>query len=251
MVIFIVVLILTIFGIIWLFKHRSPVNKSDTVIAFTGGLGAGKTAYAVNIAVQIYKRNYKMAKLKRQELPELYSNIPIQISKKKWSCNITNDITLIRKTIPKKSVVLIDEVGSYASQYDYKARNMEKFEEFVRFFRHYTHGGTLIVTDQCSENIVVQVRRRINTVNNLSGYRLIPIINLSLVYIRPISVSEEIKTVAQVNEDNPDGFKCVWFFGNPHKYYDSCCYDIRYQGERASKMYSASKKQQDLFKLEK
>ena len=99
--------------------------------------------------------------------------------------------------------MFIDEVGSFASQFEYNNPNIkDNFDEFVRLFRHYTKGGYLVVNDQCSENIVLQIRRRINTVFNLMHFKKW----FGIVYtvkVRNISISEEIKTVEeQDTEDN-------------------------------------------------
>lgn len=217
------------FFVFWCFKHRSPVDIRETIIAFTGGLGSGKTADAVHYGRRIYRRNVLFCRRHRLEKPAFYSNIPVRIGFKEKCRILNNDITLLRTSIPEYSVVLIDEIGSYCSQFDYKVKNADRFDEFVRFFRHYIN-GTLICTDQCSENIVLQVRRRINTVHNLQKFRKWPFLPFCTVDMREITTSEEIKSIVNKTDEDDfsDGFRRTWFLGNPFKFYDSRCYSVRY-----------------------
>ena len=140
---------------------KSYIRKYDTVVAYTGGLGSGKSMLSTETAIKLLRRNRKKVRWhnfrhprNKKEKPLLYSNIPIRISKKEWAQVLTADHLLLRDRIREKSVVYIDEVGSFANQFQFKDTNIQIFDEFVRFFRHYTKGGYLVVNDQCSENIV-------------------------------------------------------------------------------------------------
>lgn len=258
-------LILIISVLVVIFFIRSFLkNKVDTITAFTGGLGSGKTAKSVQISIKLFKKNkfkvkiHNLFKKDKEELPKLYSNIPVFIDKKNgYSCKLTEDIVLLRERIPKKSVVLIDEIGGFASQFDYNNPNIkDNFDEFVRLFRHYTFGGYLVVNDQCSENIVLQVRRRINVVQNLSKFVVIPIFHFVFYFVREISISEEIKQVLNDDDSLNNSNKLVFgwwflFFRKKYKHYDTYCYSERYN--RVPKividsLYSENLKQNDLFK---
>lgn len=247
----IVFIVSSFFFILWLLKHPNPINLKSSIIGFTGILGAGKTALAVLYTRLIYFRNCRFCRKHKLPKPQVYSNIPIKLRKGEYSCVLDNDVTLLRRSIPQYSVVLIDEVGCYASQFDYKAKNIDAFDEFVRFFRHYIN-GTLIVTDQCSENIVLNVRRRINTIYNLDGFHK-SIFPFSTFKVRQICISEEIKSVLQVNGDDPTGFRKTFVFGNPFKWYDSRCYRIRYKDipPKDGQPSRSDLLQPDLFKLDK
>lgn len=170
-------------------------------------------------------------------MPQLYSSIPLNFrrflfSKREFSISLTDNHILLNSRIVPRSIVYIDEIGSYCNQYEYKNPNaVGSFDEFVRLFRHYTKGGYLIVNDQCSENIVLTVRRRINTVFNLMHFRKW----FWLVYTvkcRNISVSEEIKTIEEMNTE--DNMRTV--FGlliGKKKQYDTYCYSERYSTVQA------------------
>lgn len=225
-----IALIILIVLVIFAFKTYN--RKYDTVIAYTGGLGSGKSMLSTETAVKLLRRNrakvtrYNLLHPKsKKEKPLLYSNIPIRISGKEWAQVLTADHLLLRAKIVEKSVTYIDEVGSFANQFQFKARNMEIFDEFVRFYRHYTKGGYLVVNDQCSENIVLQIRRRINTVFNLMHFKAWFGIFYT-VRCRNMSVSEEIKTVETQNTE--DNTRLIFGFLQPRWRYDTWCYSERY-----------------------
>lgn len=253
--------IILIILIIIIIKHY--IIRYDTVIAFTGGLGSGKsllsTKYAIRLlrknSAKVWRHNYlwrwlpwNYKKFVKWQRPELYSSIPLRFrrtlfSKKEFSLELTDDHILLRSRLKNRSVVFIDEIGSYCNQYEYRNPNATgSFDEFVRLFRHYTKGGFLVVNDQCSENIVLTVRRRINTVFNLMHFRKW----FGIIYtvkVRNISVSEEIKTIEEQNaEDN-----MRTHFGlllGMKKVYDTFCYSERYNSvpKNEDKPYNHLKK---------
>lgn len=229
-------------------------HKVDTITAFTGGLGSGKTLLSTKLALKLYRKNVRKYYTKKKlandflnlfrkkenkralsvDKPKLYSNIPLLINKRnKIYCErLTTDILLLQERIPLHSVILIDEIGSFASQFDYKEQNIVKvFDEFVRFFRHYSQNGYMVVNDQCSENINLVIRRRLNKVNNLSN--CLVLWRFVFYYQRFINVSEEIKTIdnstAQTNmNDTQDNMNFKVAFLWDKGIYDSLCYSHRY-----------------------
>ena len=220
------------------FKNRLKY-KTETITAYTGGLGSGKTFLSVCKVRSLYFWNnlkQKIRKLFKKEYREVnvYSNIPIYVNKKYgYSKILTKEHLLLQEKLEGLPILLIDEIGSFASQFEYKNKNVIiTFDEFVRFFRHYTKGGYIVCNDQCSENIVLVVRRRLNKIHNLSNF--IKLGALVFYYERMINISEEIKTIDQVNDTATDTqnnmqlkFKIV--FGIK-KYYDTFCYNGRYSG---------------------
>ena len=233
----IVIVIIIILGFLLVKILKSYNEKIDTVICYTGGLGAGKTFVSVQKAIKILKRNrfnlkvMKLLKPKQYKdvlMPELYSSIPIRISKNEWAKVLTIEHLLLQERLIPKSVVLIDEVGSFASQFDYKNKNIiprSSFDEFVRLFRHYTLGGTLIVNDQSILNVVLQIRRRINRVYVLQGFR--KILFFWKVYTRNISTSDEIINIS--TEQLEKSYNTLWGFKFSRlKNYDTYCYYVRY-----------------------
>lgn len=232
-----------IFGYIYI-RHRLK-HKVETITAYTGGLGSGKTLLSVDKALSLYHKNHRKWKLKKwyyhvmhkdgkfiDEEPILLSNIPIRINKNLWSTKLKKEHLLLQERIPQKSVVLLDEIGAFASQFDYNQKNVVVvFDEFVRFFRHYVD-GYIVTNDQCSENINLVIRRRINKINNLSNCFVI--FHCCFYFSRQINISEEIKTIdtasnEKMNEsDTQDNMNFSFKFVFHKKAYDSRCYSVRY-----------------------
>lgn len=240
MVIFIIIAIIAV--ILLLKTYR--LDTRDTVIAFSGGLGSGKTFLSVRTALRALRWSrflWRLDKLlhpvsrKHDPKPELYSSIPIRTvtgilrKKETFSHKLTPEILLLQERIPPRSVVMIDEIGSFMSQFEYRAVNADRLDEFVRLFRHYTLGGKFICNDQCSENIVLQVRRRLNTVYNLMRFRKLPLLPVWHCRVRNIIISEEIKTV-QTEKHAEDEFQILLGLMPPknRKNYDTYCYSRRY-----------------------
>lgn len=217
--------------VLWRIVTSYRLKTYDTVLAFTGGLGSGKSFMSVDQARKLLAKKRRkvwfhnlLFPKKKLPRPLLYSSIPVRINKEENAVILTAEHLLLQRRIVLNSVVFIDEVGGFCSQFDYKAPNAEIFDEFVRFFRHYVQ-GYLIVNDQCSENIVLQVRRRLNTVYNLMGFRTL----LGLIYwvrVRNITVSEEIKTIEEQNTE--DNMKLLIGFLPRFRAYDTHCYYPRY-----------------------
>jgi len=228
--------------------------KCDTILCFTGGLGSGKSVLSFKWLNKLIKRvtfvrlrrniktfikNRFIDKSNRSTYlprPMVYSSIPVCFrrffwSKKEYSLQLTyNHLLLVDKLSPL-AVTFIDEIGSFANQFEFKNPNiLDNFNEFIRLYRHYTLGGYLICNDQCSDNIVLEVRRRINNVMNLCKFRRIIIIPflLSIYWVkcRNISISEEIKAIETNNKE--DNMRNV--FGiMPRKWnFDTYCYSVRY-----------------------
>ena len=253
----VIVIVIIICVVLWFI--RSYRLRYDTVIAFTGGLGSGKTYLSVSTSIKLLKRQrFKVAihnfleKIKGilikayvpdfWERPLLYSSIPVRISKKEWAVMLKEEHLLLTKKIVPRSIVLIDEIGAWAKQFDYGLPNIQdNFDEFVRFFRHYTLGGYLVCNDQCSENIVLYVRRRLNTVFNLMDFTKY----LGVAYtvrVRNITISEEIKTIEEL--DKEDNMSILFGLFPFFKHYDTYCYSERYNSvpSWAERLYSRYKK---------
>lgn len=237
----IICIVIAVFAvIIYLRSYKLDIYR--TITAYTGGVGSGKTFLSVRQSILCYKRALKAWKrrtwLKRlfrkpcEPKPLLFSNIPIHYSprlrRKKRSfvsCVLTPEIVLLQVKIPEGSVVLVDEVSGFLNQFEYaKNDNVRLFDEFCRFVRQYV-GGSCIINDQCSANVVLQIRRRLNTIYNLSKHRFI--LGLTWVNVREINISDEIIAIDQKDTNEP--YKRFFCVGNYFKYYKSRCYRNRYQ----------------------
>lgn len=252
-----ILLIVAIAIIIFLYFIIKPYTiKYDTTLAFTGGLGAGKTLNAVKIAITQWKKVYyttkwrnkwnkwrnkqitkqnkkrtqkgkKIKPLKELEpLPWIYSNLPICMNKKKniWSREITKEHLLLQQRITKGSIVLIDEFPQMINQFNWNIKEVQNnVNEFITFFRHYIQ-GKFIITAQSLDDVVAQVRRKLNTYYWLFDFQKFLFIFYK-VRICSLQTSEMItSTSSTFIEENTK-----WKYGIIlKKYYDPKAYSERY-----------------------
>ena len=168
-IIVIVVLFVLLFGYFKLHGKNEKI-KNETVIAYIGGLGSGKTLNGANRAIKLYKKNLKSWKQDKDGSPApiLVSNIPLQFKfkgKKYNSINLNSDILTLKQRLPLGSITFIDEIGTIASQFDWNKKDVKnELTEFVRLYRQYTKGGYLVITEQTLDSIVKPLRDRINAI---------------------------------------------------------------------------------------
>lgn len=159
--------------VIFLYWFLKPYFlRYDNSILFTGGIGSGKSLNSVKTALKLYKKQTSKVRFKNflhklknepvEDMPKLYSNMPIKLGKT-YCCKLTKEILTLKERIPQYSVVVIDELSAMVNQYN---RNEEEVKyhlnEFIQFFRHYV-GGYLIVNAQAESEIVKQVRTKLNS----------------------------------------------------------------------------------------
>ena len=177
-------------------------------------------------AISEWKRACRKARKEGRDTPkqeEYTKDIP-EYNARFASCQLTAEILFLQERIPENSVVVVDEVSSFLNQFEYnKNANVNLYDEFCRFCRQYFNGN-VIVTDQCISNVILQIRRRLNTVYNLTKHRYFCKINTVLV--REINISDEIVTVDTKDTNEPFG-RYIWF-GNWFKHYASRCFRFRY-----------------------
>ena len=161
--------------------------RYDNLVSFTGGLGSGKTFLSTSTAIVLYrKQRFKvfihniLRPFDKWDKPELYSNIPLQITRKRSAIKLEREHLLLQKRIVPRSVVLLDEVDCFANQFlhdnpcivNKKGGETDgNFDEFCRFYRHYTKGGYLIFNTQATANENLVIRRRQNMVLQLFRFR--------------------------------------------------------------------------------
>lgn len=202
---------LVVIGIIVFIKVKPYFIKYDTICAYTGGLGTGKSFMSVEAAVRELKKNrlrtwfYNLKERIRHPKnpclllkPLLYSSIPIRISRKEMSVVLTADMLTLQEGFVKGSVVFIDEIDVWANQFSFANHNIIEmsnkkdikakregapeadydsglFDEEIRLFRHYYSSPAceckLVCNSQATSNIVTVIRRRMNTVFVLSTFR--------------------------------------------------------------------------------
>lgn len=247
---------------VWIHNHiRRPVFKWFHV--FVGCLGYALRSVFV-VPARVFCRIFAPARLpsfksasldrfmsQRENLmprPMLYTSIPLRCGWHEYSYVLTEKHLLLQARIIPRSVVVLDELDGFCNQFEFDGLNVIRkavkgqnidwdkegaaFDEYMRLFRHYTQGGYLCCNTQCSENAVVQIRRRINTALNLFHFKTwgIPIIAPHLIYTvwcRNISISEEIKTVEESNKE--DNMRLIIGLMPPYRRYDTYVYSERYK----------------------
>lgn len=240
--------------------------KYDTICAYTGGLGSGKSFLSSLTAVRQLRKNRfktKIYNIKQRILrrpildkPMLYSSIPIRISKKEMSKVLTSDMLTLQEALVKGSVVYIDEVDVFANQFSFANHNIiecqskkelqEKrngtsdydsglFDEFMRLFRHLWSSpaceSRMIVNTQATSNITTIIRRRMNTVFVLSKFRIrkLPIISLFIKFYTVECRNITITDeITNTNDKNSeDNMRLVIGIVPRKRLYDTHCYKHR------------------------
>ena len=236
------------------------VLRYDTVVAFTGGLGTGKSYISTLTAVQQLKKNRAKTRLynlfhprAKLPLPLLYSSIPLKISRNEYATILEPESLLLQKGFVKGSVVFLDEVDVFANQFAMGNENIidtsskkdiQKkregvvdydsglFDEEIRLFRHLYSSpaceSKLIVNTQATSNISTIIRRRMNSVFVLSKFRLWKFFNIPLLYsvrVREITITDEITNNDQ--SDKTDGTRLLIGLAPSHRLYDTHCYRHR------------------------
>lgn len=251
----IVCIVLVVIAIQFLRAVRIP---NQSIVAFVGTLGSGKTYIGVRNALRAYrnqKLKYKIYKIfakmknakkvfKSWQYPaHLYSNIPIKIGTKKGQpvvCEVlTKEHLLERGLLPEKSVVFIDEIGAIASQWDFdNPYVLENLEKTIRFFRHWLD-GKMYVTDQVVTNIVKPIRARLGMVYDLHDFRrwlgFTPFYKVTVV---PLLLVED--NASNTIESNAD-FDDYYFFGTlpymrKRNAYQTRCYKPIYRTSAVRKI---------------
>lgn len=229
-------MILIIIAIVLLFvlyfKFIKPYRiKHDTIILYTGGCGSGKTYFSVKTIRRLYEKlRFKvffrnlMHKIKREDLEvvNVYSSIPIRLKRNLYTYELTNDILLGESQIPFNSIVFIDEVNLFMSQWDMKNPNSRFVECFVSLYRHLTKGGYMVLNTQNVHKINHIFRYCASESFNLHGFRKI---TPFFVYTncRRISLSDDVISVS--TDMLEDSEMHLWSFNNPFfKRYDTYCH---------------------------
>lgn len=223
-IIVILVILLTVIIIV-----KPYVEKHDTCILYVGGLGSGKSLISVGQAKRLLHVNRTKVKIHnllhpkdKQPIPLLYSTIPVRDGKG-FSIPL-NDLTpvLATKIVPR-SVVFFDEVSLWLDQMTIKPANGASIAEFCTLFRHYTHGGYIVMNTQNTAKVNYNIRYCLNR-----GYHLAEFKKLWHVYwvkIRDLSLIDDEKSVntGSLTENYRTKIGIIPF----RKVYDTYCYSER------------------------
>lgn len=238
----IIILIILIVILVIVFK-RSKKFTFDSVVMINGCVGGGKTLLSVKIALNsinkahaiwwrrkyIYSKIFK--KMKNEEEPLLYSNIPI---KSKFYTPLDNEILLRKKRMNYKSVLLIDESSLLATSLDYKDKDLsEELSLFLKLVRHSLRGsyrnifGTypnVIINTQSKNDNHYAFDRTLNQVLYISKSITIPF--FKIIWCRDLLLIDSV--INNFEEDIKETETMRWYM-IPKKYfkkYDSFAYEF-------------------------
>jgi hypothetical protein len=243
-------IVVGVFAVIYVFNVIGAKKPPNAVLTlYTGGLGTGKSMLGINASVSYYKSLMFwrfiiriLFKSYMKEKPQFLSNIPVYLGKKYmffgkkiWSSKLTWEHIMLETRIPEYSAIFIDELGQFADQYSHdNPAVLQNIQEFFRFARHY-FAPRVWITDQSSSNIVVAIRRRINTIYNLSNFRRF-FLFFYKVDVQEVHIMEDLVNVNETNSgeqyDYFFGFlPMMWMYklGLLTKHYDSRCYSVNYK----------------------
>ena len=222
---FIFILIIILVVLFFIFK-RSKKLSMDSVVMINGCIGSGKSLLSVKIACSsinkahgiwwrrkyIYSKVFK--KMKDDEEPLLYSNIPVR---SKFYVPLDNDILLRRKRMNYHSVLLIDESSLLATSLDYKNRDLsEDLSLFLKLVRHSVRGsyrniwGTypnVIVNTQSKNDNHYAFDRTINQVLFLTKSINIPF--FKVVWCRDLLLIDSV--VNDFDDDIKESLATRWY----------------------------------------
>ena len=228
--------------IIWKIFHWKI--HEDTIVCYTGGVGAGKSFMCAANVKRAYRQQLRIWKAFKhlpgyEKPPLVYSSIPYQFAPGKWATKLVEEHLLLQRRIRPLSVVFIDEIDVFANQFQYNnpcivntkgGRGDGNFDEFCRLFRHYTLGGRMICNAQSLDNLNLTIRRRLNVEVNLSGIKVFsinPLFKYYKVMFRHRTGNVEVTTDKKdvIDDYTPQrGFIFPSF-----QMYDTYCYSRRYE----------------------
>ena len=216
----------------------------DTIVCYTGGVGAGKSYMSAVTVRRAYNQQLKMWKCMKhlpgyEKPPLVYSSIPYQYAPGKWATKLVEEHLLLQRRIRPLSVVYIDEIDVFANQFQYNnpcivntkgGKGNGNFDEFCRLFRHYTLGGRMVCNAQALDNLNLTIRRRLNIEVNLAGIRVLAFKPLFMYYKVAFRHRTGNIEVADSKKDIIDDYTLQRGIIFPaFQMYDTYCYSRRYE----------------------
>lgn len=234
----ILLLILIFFIFLAYLMIKRYIIDDDTITLFTGSNGSGKTFFSVKHSLKcLTKLNFKVffhnffEHLKFWnvhkdiwEKPRFFSSIPVKygLLKRKFSEPLKINHLVGVERLPHRCVVFIDEVNLICSQMQYKLKCEDALNTWVTLFRHFTHGGYLVLCTQNYNKVHWIFRYCVGYVHNLSGCHKIPKLFIWTKSKR-VNVGDDVRQIVEI--DGNENIKYLWSFIPLFKNYDAYCFD--------------------------
>lgn len=228
----VVILLLVGLGIFifrWIMsKFKCP--KIGAMALVSGGVKCGKSTLSVAIVMNEYRRRKRRIKIRNffrkmfgrplQELPLIYSNIPLGVP----YVELTDDLLLRRKRFVYGSVIYCCEASLVADSQLFKDMELnERLLLFNKLIGHETKGGCVIYDTQCIGDCHYSIKRCLSEyiyVHHLTKW--IPFFLLA--YVQECRYSDDKSTINVQDEDVENKLKRVIIRKSTWKKFDCYCY---------------------------
>lgn len=230
----IILLTIAIIGfIIYVFvNNRIKQPHIGAVGMFDGAPKTGKSTLAIHTAikecrkarfrVKIYNIFAKIFKRPLQEMPLLYSNIPIDV---KYYVPLTKEILRRQKRVNYKSVIYIGEFSLVADSMTYKDVMLnEDIQLFAKLIGHETKGGKLIIDTQCIADCHYAIKRVIGQHFYIHKCYKLPLLPFIILKVREMTYSDDGSVVNTIATDLEDDLKTILIGKWVWKKFDCYCY---------------------------
>ena len=243
--------------LLWFFIFKVKHLKTPDVFLVDGGVKTGKSLVSVMLAIKQYRKNLfryyvgnvlirflnLFKRLFKRELkplivkPMLYSNMPLYKVKYNY---LSDDILTLKKRIPYRSVVLLDEAsliadsmtafGNVKNRIDKQRMDYinEKLTIFLKvFISHGCHGSTCIYNSQNVVDLHFAFRRNTGTYLYIQKNRKFPF--FCLLDVRELVHDESNDVVNTYQGDVDDVSKPLFVWKRWYKYYDRYYLDVLFK----------------------
>lgn len=202
-----IVLIIAILLFLYFFVYKKyvslPLNHLSLV---NGGLGSGKTTFAVAKAISQHKKAIRSwwicktlffwSKNKVFDTPpRLYSSQPLNYP----YVPLTSDILLGKKVPVPKSIVLWTEASLGADSMSYNSSQQKAFVQFIKLYRHISLGGYMFIDTQAIKDLNYAIKRSCNSYIWIEKFRKLPF----LLWYKVRVMLYQDETTLNINSSNP------------------------------------------------
>lgn len=189
--VWIIIIFAVVVGLVFL-KKKLRKDKVNHEVLYFGETGSGKTLTGVKESLKrlkinrkrvikynkslkwknFFRRLFKKDELFVKHLPVIYSNFPINSP---YNILINRDMLLLKERLIEDSIVILDEFGSMASQFEFNDDELRvNIAEFTGKFRHYVgENALLVLIDQSPERILKEVKYSLGEIYELQNFKKI------------------------------------------------------------------------------
>ena len=140
---------------------------------------------------------------------------------------------LFQELLPENCVILISEFSEIASNLDYANPLVVLYlDMWIRLIRHF-YNAYVFIDDQAFGQVLINIRRRTNTVYNLSHFRrwllITPFYKVNVDVLKCIEDTVNVNNIEETNDNYLFGF-LPYKWMKKRKYNTRCYQDVKYTG---------------------